>query len=230
MHGEPPRKSFGASQQQGIVDLPVNLGFNSNVRLGDALYHVQTEDRGAGHPFIDTTVYAQGQVMHRRTSSYQDLLDSPGADEAALKQRVEQQHHSVLEEMHAGKLKFDWPTATKSCPAASFPAGIQVQLLNPASWLAASTASLHIEVRARGSRQPVEDASVEVTLEGARGPARFAARTNAQGYAELIFPLPDLGPDGAALVVHATGTAGEDEIRYQLRPKAGASAPHTPAK
>src|SRR5713226_10682455 len=106
MHGDPPGKALGASGHLGIPNLPVNLAFNSNVRIGDTLYHVQTEDRGAGHPFIDTTVYAQGRVMHRRTSNYQDLLDSAGASEAALKQRVEQQHRSVLEEMHAGKLKF----------------------------------------------------------------------------------------------------------------------------
>ncbi len=208
----------------------MNLGFNSNVRLGDTLYHIQTEDRGAGHPFIDTTVYAQGRVVHRRTSGYQDLLDSPGGREATLQQRAEQQHRSVLEELRAGALKVTPPAAAKSRPAATSPAGIQVQLLNPASWLVASTATLQIEVRARGSRQPVGDASVEVTLEGARGPVCFAGRTNAQGYAELSFPLPDLGPGGAALALRAAGPASEDEIRYQLRPKAGAAAPHRPTK
>jgi len=205
----------------------VNLGFNTNVRLGDTLYHVQTEDRGAGHPFIDTTVYAQGRVLHRRTTSYQDLLDLAGANEAALQQRVKQQHRSVIEELRSGALKLDAPAA-KAAPAASASAGIQVQLLNPASWLASGTARLQIEVRARGSRQPVAGVDVEVALDGARGPVRSAARTNEQGFAELSFPMPELGPGRTALVIRAAGPSGEDEIRYQLKPKA--AAPRTPAK
>lgn len=203
----------------------MNLGFNSDVRLGDTVYHVQTEDRGAAHPFIDTVVCSQGRVLHRRTSSYDDLLGPAGADVATLQQRVEQQHRGIIEEMRAGTLKFDPPAA-----AAPASAGVQVQLLNPASWLVAGTATLQVEVRARGTRQPAADARVEVTLESARGPARFEAPTNAQGCAELCFPLPELGLGGATLVIRATGPAGEDEIRYQLRPKAPGPAPQTPPR
>ncbi len=38
----------------------MNFGFNSNVRVGDVMYHVQTEDRGPSHPFLDTVVYHGG--------------------------------------------------------------------------------------------------------------------------------------------------------------------------
>lgn len=200
------------------------MGFNSDVRLGDTLYHVQTEDRGVAHPFVDTIVYTQGRVVHRRTSSYADLLGPAGPSEAALQQRVEEQHRSVIEELRAGTLKF---TAAAAPPPAA--AGIQVQLLNPASWLASGTATLKIEVRTRGSRLPAADANVEVTLEGRRGPRRFAAPTDPQGRAELSFPLPELGPGGATLVIRAAGPSGKDEIRYQLRPKARDFAPQTRA-
>ncbi len=56
----------------------MNLGHSSNVQVGETLYHVQTEDRGADHPFIDTTVYASGRLLHRRTTSYYDVLNTDG--------------------------------------------------------------------------------------------------------------------------------------------------------
>ncbi len=217
----------------------MNLGFNSNVRLGDAFYHVQTEDRGAQHPFIDTTVYSDGRVLHRRTTSYQDLLALGQAGEAALQQRVEQQHREVVEELRAGVLKIALPVPAASprpdpmspgratkCPGG----GVTVQLLNPASWLAAGAVTLQIEVRSRDTHQPEANVNIEVTLEGAQGPARFAAFTNSRGCAELSFPLPRLGPAGVALVIRASGSAGEDEIRYQLRPKARPATPGEHAK
>ncbi|MBI3668583.1 MAG: hypothetical protein HY237_02210 [Acidobacteria bacterium] len=202
----------------------VNLGFNSNVRLGNAVYHVQTEDRGREHPFIDTTVYDQGRVVHRRTTTYQDLLALGRGGEAALQQRVERQHREVVEELRVGVLKLAAPTSATARARAAKP-GIAVQLLNPASWLAGGAANSQIEVRSRDTNQPVANVNIEVMLEGAQGPARFAAFTDPQGCAELNFPLPRLGPGGAALVIRAWGPGGEDEIRYQLRPKARASAP-----
>lgn len=202
----------------------MNWGFNSDVRVGDTLYHVQTEDRGTAHPFVDTIIYTQGRVVHRRTFSYQDLLGSSELSAAALRQRVEEQHRGVVEELRAGTLKLDLRAAV---PA---PGGIRVRLLNPASWLAAGMATLQIEVRARPSGQPAPDVNVEVTLEGPRGPARFAARTNPEGCTELSFPVPELGLGGATLVIRAAGASGRDEIRFQLRPKPGAPAPQAPAK
>ena len=51
----------------------MNFGFNSNVRVGDALYHVQTEDRGPSHPYLDTVVYEAGRVVYKRSTSYEDF-------------------------------------------------------------------------------------------------------------------------------------------------------------
>ncbi len=195
----------------------MNRGFNSNIQLGHIAYHVQTEDRGSDHPFIDTTVYAEGRVLHRRSTSYQELVGSARVSRDELQQRIEQQHRGVIEELRAGTLKLE-------------PAGIEVQLLNPTSWLASGKVTLQIEARDQVARQPVADVSIEATLEGAPEPARFAARTNAQGYAELSFSLPPLGPNGATLVIRAVSPSGEEEIRYQVRPKPRAAEPEAPSQ
>ena len=82
------------------------FGHNSNVKVGEMLYHVQTEDRGTSHAVIDTMVYHSGRVLHRRANSYTDLLPLDGAREQALKERVSIQHQAVLDELRSGVLKF----------------------------------------------------------------------------------------------------------------------------
>ena len=190
-------------------------GYNTNIRLGDTLYHVQTEDRGVGHPFIDTIVYVEGRVLHRRSTHYEKLFGSAKPGEAALRERIEQQHRGVIEELRAGTLKLDLAA----------PAGIEVRLLNPTSCFALGRAALQIEVRERGTQRPAADVQVEATLEGAADPGRFAACTDTEGRAELSFSLPPLGPEAATLVIRAAGPSGEDAIRYRVKPKPRAPAP-----
>src|SRR6202051_3626321 len=85
----------------------MNFGFNSNVRVEGVTYHVQTEDRGPSHPFLDTVVYQAGRVVHKRSTSYQDLAGSI-ADEGTLPrqlhERLAQQHRDVIAQLEAGAL------------------------------------------------------------------------------------------------------------------------------
>ncbi|HMD41996.1 MAG TPA: hypothetical protein VKH45_02880 [Candidatus Acidoferrum sp.] len=85
------------------------FGHNTNVKIGAVTYHVQTEDRGEAHALIDTTVYYQGRVLHRRTNNYFDLLPANEDRQQALKLRVDEQHHTVLEEMQSGALHLAIP-------------------------------------------------------------------------------------------------------------------------
>src|SRR5882724_4424003 len=91
------------------------FGHNSNVKVGETVYHVQTEDRGTSHAVIDTMVYQSGRVLHRRANSYADLLPLDATREQALKERVSAQHHAVLDELRSGALKL----AQHATPAAA---------------------------------------------------------------------------------------------------------------
>ena len=46
------------------------FGFNTDVTGKDAVYHVQTEDRGAKHPVIDSIIYVSGRIVDRRQTPY----------------------------------------------------------------------------------------------------------------------------------------------------------------
>jgi len=199
----------------------VNFGFNTNVQLEGALYHVQTEDHASRHPpYIETTVYLSGQVLHRRTTSYQELIGGNAASGPLLKHLSEHQHRSVVEELRAGRLRLD--THAPPVVAAPHP-GIRLELLNPARWLAASQATLQIVVRRETDNGVVSGAAVDVYLEGALTPAHYVATTDAEGRVELRFPMPSLGPEGGALVIRASGNGAQAELRYRLRAKTPAA-------
>lgn len=190
------------------------LGFNSNVELRRTLYHVQTEDRGAGHPFIDTVVLLRGRVLHRRSTSYEDLLADGAADPYALSARVEQQHREILEALRAGTLPLEGSPAEGGGP-------IEIKLRNPSAWLSGGEASLDIEVCSRSDGQPIAGAEVRVRIDGLTGnPLHFAAQTNAEGRVRVKFPFPGQPrPGKAALVVQARTAQGVHQLRYRLKPR-----------
>lgn len=202
------------------------FGFNTDLRVGNTVYHVQTEDRGDVNPVIDTTIYSKGRILHRRVNSYKEFRETPDFNPAAIRERLELQHRAIIDELRSGALELEAPAAAAS-PAAKAanapppaPAGIQVQLLNPGSWLAAGTATLKLEVKSKGKGEAVGEASIQVTVSGAQGPVEFSCKTDSAGRAELAFPLPRMGPGGTDLVIRAKSSEGEDEIRYSLKPKA----------
>jgi hypothetical protein len=192
----------------------MSSGFNTDVRVGDQGFHVQTEDRGPSHPAIDTTVYQHGRVLHRRSSSYEHFVGSVEFSADALRERVEEQHRVVIEDLRNGTLAEDLAAAAEKADRAG---GIQVQLLNPQSWLSAGNVKLDVEILRRSDRQPQAGAEVEAAIEGASVDSRYAATTDDQGRVRIEFPLPPLGKGDLALVILAKADAAKDEIRFTMR-------------
>ena len=99
------------------------FGHNTDVKVGETVYHLQTEDRGTASALIDTTVYCRGRVLHRRTNNYFDLLPLDSAREESLKKRIAEQHRSVGEEIRSGALRLmPPPPSTQEFPPAQKPA------------------------------------------------------------------------------------------------------------
>jgi hypothetical protein len=192
----------------------MKFGFNSKAQVGPDVYDVQTEDRGASHPFIDTLVLVRGRVVYRHSTSYEDLAATGALDQAILRARVEKQHREILEALRTGVLPLE-----KGAPAKQ--EGIAVKLLNAGSWLESGHVSLDIEVCSKGGGQPVTGAKVEAFIEGVAGsPESYFAQTDAAGRTSLQFPFPVLTePSLAALVIRAHVAEALGELRYQLKSK-----------
>ena len=210
------------------------FGHNSNVKIGETLYHVQTEDRGTSHAVIDTMVYQAGRVLHRRANTYADLLPLDSAREEALKLRVSTQHQTVLNELRSGTLKFAHASpasaATKTVPegkpkanTASTADGAQdslsLELLNAKSWLSGKRATLQVLVLHRQSGMAVSGARVAAHIDGAAEPTQYSSATGLDGKAQVAFDMPRLAGADCALVIEASNGKAQARLHFQLRAK-----------
>jgi len=194
----------------------MSSGFNTDVRIGEQVFHVQTEDRGPSHPVIDTVIYQNGRILHRKTTSYDHLSLSVEFGEDALRERVEAQHRGVIDELRSGALAAEIASAAEQAARAG---GIQVQLLNPQAWLSAGNVALDVAILRRADQQPQAGAQVEAAIEGALSDDQHAATSDDQGRVRIEFPLPPLGKGDLALVIRAKSDAAKDEIRFSMRSK-----------
>ncbi len=77
-------------------------GYNTDVRHQDVVFHVQTEDKGAGNPLIESLVYVGGQVLAAKRASYAEAL-ADGQSAKAIAKMMETQHRRVIAAIRAGK-------------------------------------------------------------------------------------------------------------------------------
>lgn len=77
-------------------------GYNTDVRHGDVVFHVQTEDKGSSNPFIESLVYVGGQVLASKRASYAELLTG-GRDEKEIVALMDHQHRTMIAAIRHGK-------------------------------------------------------------------------------------------------------------------------------
>jgi hypothetical protein len=193
------------------------FGHNSNVKVGETVYHVQTEDRGISRAVIDTMVYHNGRVLHRRTNTYFDLLPLDAAREEKLKQRVSAQHHAILEELRSGTLKLAQQSAPAAPPAVND--SLALELLNAKTWLSGKRATLQVLVFRKADGAGVSGARVTARIEGAAEPSEYSTATGTDGKAQLGFEMPRLAAAECALVIEGYNGKSQARLQFQLRAK-----------
>ena len=193
------------------------FGHNSNLKIGDTVYHVQTEDRGTSHAVIDTMVYQNGRVLHRRANSYSDLLPLDAAREEKLKERVSSQHQKVLEDLRSGALKFAQQGAPAATPGAND--SLALELLNAKSWLSGKRATLQVLVFRKSDGAGVSGARVTARIDGAAQPSEYSTATGTDGKAQLAFDMPRLTAAECALVLEGYNGKSLARLQFQLRAK-----------
>lgn len=87
-------------------------GFNTDIKHNEKVYHVQTEDKGVGNPYIETLVYVGGEILASKKTSYAEQLKT-GVDDKWIGGLMEQQHRTMIAAIKRGR--FDQPAdATRS--------------------------------------------------------------------------------------------------------------------
>src|SRR5688572_23266710 len=87
----------------------VITGFNTDIKHNEKVFHVQTEDKGVGNPYIESLVYVGGEILASKKTSYAEQLKG-GIDEKWIGGLMEQQHRTMIAAIKRGR--FDGPAET----------------------------------------------------------------------------------------------------------------------
>jgi len=77
-------------------------GFNTDIKHGGKVFHVQTEDKGVNNPKIETLIYVGGQILNSYRFDYSEKIKD-GYDEAIITKLMEDQHKRIIRDIKTGK-------------------------------------------------------------------------------------------------------------------------------
>jgi hypothetical protein len=108
-------------------------GYNTDVRHGEVVFHVQTEDKGVSNPYIESLVYVGGQVLASKRASYAEMI-AEGKEEKDIVAFMDHQHRTMIAAIRHGKLDGKLATLSASrttgpVPVATPPTGMQPVVL-----------------------------------------------------------------------------------------------------
>ena len=77
-------------------------GFNTNVRHGGRVFHVQTEDSGRDHPHVISHLYYGGTILASEKRDYAEHLEVADLS-SIVRGLMDEQHRSMLERLAAAE-------------------------------------------------------------------------------------------------------------------------------
>lgn len=79
-------------------------GYNTDIKIGNEIYHIQTEDGGTNNPVIVTLLYSKGAILSSKRTSYADIIKVDRLQDV-VKGLMEEQHKAMIREVKEGKFK-----------------------------------------------------------------------------------------------------------------------------
>src|ERR1700751_4955996 len=80
------------------------FGFNTDVKQGDVVYHVQSEARES-ELLLQTQVFVRGRCIGKRARSYAGKVSQAGFNDQQKEQMLRDQHRLLLDSIRDGKLE-----------------------------------------------------------------------------------------------------------------------------
>jgi hypothetical protein len=205
-------------------------GYNTDVRHGNRVYHVQTEDKGLSNPKIETLIYVGGEILDNYRSSYEDLLASPPVPETAIQGRMDEQHRAVIRDIKNGKYDQTPPDLLEQQAFNDRPLDQAIleflqqegdvetlELVLDQPLKPAFGEAFRVQVRARlcQSQSPVVNAEVTVKLVSSlkKATSLLSGRTDGEGRFAGEVQLPPSQPGQCAVLVSCGSDQGFDELK-----------------
>ena len=190
------------------------FGFNTDVKHGDTIYHVQSEAR-EGELLLQTQVFVRGRCIGKRATSYADKVADGGFSDQQKEQILRDQHRLVLDSIRDGHLdnvldKRDTPEVLAEVKE------LDVQWLNSDS--VHSDRSLLLRLRVTDGGAGVQGA--RLTLRFARpdaAPFYTQVVTDSVGNAEVTIEADEPSLPDSSVLVQASYSGRTATRKFQLR-------------
>lgn len=208
-------------------------GYNTDVRHGNRVFHVQTEDKGQSNPKIETLIYVGGEILDSYRASYEDLLANPPVGETAIQERMDEQHRAVIRDIKNGKYDQTPPDLLEQQAFNDRPLDqaileflqlegdvdtLELVLDHPLKPVFGSLFQVQIRARLCQSQSPVAGAGVNVKLVSSlkKATGLLSGRTNANGLFTGEVQLPPSQPGQCAVVISCSSDQGFDEVKAMM--------------
>jgi hypothetical protein len=189
------------------------FGFNTDVRHGDTIYHVQSEARES-EKLLQTQVFVRGRCVGKRAISYATSAAQVGFGDPQKEQQLRDQHRLVLESIKEGKLESVLDKSESETLAAI--KQLDVQWENAASVHANRNLTMHLRVTEAGAAVP----SARLTFRFARpdaAPFYTQAVTDAAGNAAISVEVEEAALPDASVMVQANHEGRTVTRKFALR-------------
>jgi len=103
-------------------------GYNTDFKFKGKIYHCQTEDGGAGSPYITSLLYLQGAILASRKTSYADILKADCLDEV-VRELMMEQHKQIIRDLMKGKLDLNNPPRESTYSSSITPAPAPAEVI-----------------------------------------------------------------------------------------------------
>ena len=190
------------------------FGFNTDVKQGDTVYHVQSEAR-ENELILQTQVFVRGRCIGKRATSYTEHIAQGNFTDQQKEQLLRDQHRLVLDSIREGRVEnvLDRKDSPETLAAMK---ELDLQWINAESVHAENSLVMNLRVTEGGT-----------AVEGARLTVRFARpdaapfytqiATNSGGYAEMKVEMQEANMPDASVLVQASFGGRTATRKFRLR-------------
>jgi hypothetical protein len=189
------------------------FGFNTDVKHGDTIYHVQSEARES-EKLLQTQVFVRGRCVGKKAISYANPASDSGLGDAQKEQQLRDQHRLVLEAIREGKLESVLDRAETETLAGI--KQLDVQWENADSVHANRSLTMRLRVSEDGSAVP----RARLTFRFARpdaAPFYTQAVTDSAGSAEISVEVEESALADSSVMVQANHEGRTVTRKFALR-------------
>jgi hypothetical protein len=196
------------------------FGFNTDVKVGDTVYHVQSEARKADQ-LLQTQVFVRGRCIGKKATSYAEKVSSSDFNDDRMHEMLKSQHKTILEAVRESRVEAMLEKSDSVRIPASPTVGANGGDLS-LTWDNAHSVykenNLHLLFTVTDAGKPVNGATLisKFLIANSQEPPIFSqAVTDENGSADMKIFLDEAALADAAVLVQAT--LGEKHATRKFR-------------